>query len=89
MKPVFRCDYCDFIGTEKDVKEHEPKCTENYTRRSCLTCKHKSYKGLNFTCVCGMEIPDGKMREFCPKYERKEKADNGSFNDLVEMMFGR
>lgn len=77
MKPVFKCDYCDYMNTEDKVKEHEITCTENYTRRSCLTCKHKVLKGIDkFECTCGKEIPEGKMFEFCPQYERKEKSDN-------------
>ena len=37
MKPVFKCDYCQFMGTEEEVSEHEPKCFDNYDRRSCYT----------------------------------------------------
>lgn len=74
MKPVFKCDYCDFMGTEKEVKEHESKCTENYTRKSCYTCQHRKFVNLTqFHCKCGIEIPEGKIFEFCPKYERREK----------------
>lgn len=76
MKPVFKCDYCDFMGTEDKVKEHEPTCTENYDRKSCWTCQHKGYKNLNqFSCACGKEIPENKIFEFCPQYERKEKSE--------------
>lgn len=86
MKPVFKCDYCDFIGTEPEVKRHEVECPENYTRRNCFTCKHRGYKGINFTCDCGIEIPEGKMREFCAKYERGKPAD--PLNDFMGLMFG-
>lgn len=89
MKPVFKCDYCTFMGTEDEVKEHEIICTENYTRRSCLTCKHKLYKGVTkFECACGKEIPDGKMFEFCPHYERKEQSDN-PLSNLFGDIFGK
>ena len=86
MKPVFRCDYCDFIGTEVEVAEHEIECTENYNRRSCFTCMHHGYKGMDFTCDCGVELPAGKMYEFCPKYERGESGD--PLEDFMNMMFG-
>lgn len=88
MKPVFKCDYCAFMGTEEEVKEHEITCTENYDRKSCFTCKHKILKGISrYECACGKEIPDGKMFEFCPQYERKEKPD-GPFDYLFGNMFG-
>ena len=44
MKPVFKCDYCSKMGTEEEIREHEPKCFDNYDRRSCFTCIHKTMK---------------------------------------------
>lgn len=87
MKPVFKCDYCDFMGVESEVKKHEVECPGNYTRRSCYTCKHRGYTSLNFTCACGREIPDGKIYEFCPKYEREEKS-GGPLVDFIDLMLG-
>lgn len=87
MKPVFRCDYCDFIGTEPEVKKHEIECSENYTRRSCFTCTHRGYSGFNFTCDCGVDIPAGKIREFCPKYEKEESRKN-PLDEFVNLMLG-
>ena len=89
MKPVFKCDYCSKMGTEEEIKEHEPKCFDNYDRRSCYTCKHKTLKGATFKdcsyeCKVGVEIPEGKFFEFCESYERKEKSDTVTnlFGDL-------
>lgn len=80
MKPVFKCEYCKFMGTEEEVKEHEPICTDNYDRKSCYTCVHKKLEPRNkqwlYKCKLGKEIPEGKIFEFCPQYERKEKPDN-------------
>ena len=88
MKPVFKCDYCNYMDTEDKVKEHEMTCTENYDRKSCLTCKHTSFKGIDkFGCAYGKEIPEGKMFEFCPQYERREKSDS-LFVNLFGNMFG-
>lgn len=88
MKPVFRCDYCSFMGTEEEVKEHEIQCTENYDRRSCHTCQYKKYKtAMSYECANGIEIPEGKLIEFCGKYEKREKSDN-PWNDIVDAMFG-
>lgn len=89
MKPVFKCDYCDYMNTEDKVKEHEITCTENYDRKSCFTCKHKSFKSMHqYQCTCGKEIPEGKIFEFCPQYERKEKLDN-PLADLFGDIFRR
>ena len=82
MKPVFKCDYCSKMGTEEEIREHEPKCFDNYDRRSCFTCVHKTFKGCNYECKVGVEIPEGKLIEFCESYDRKEKSD------IVANLFG-
>ena len=87
MKPVYRCEYCDHMGTEDEVREHEEKCIDNYNRRSCFTCKHKTWTTLNqYECDFGKEIPEGKIFEFCGQYERAEKRDN-PFENLFGAMF--
>lgn len=88
MRPVFKCEYCNFMSTEDKVNEHETNCIENYTRRSCFTCKHRGYKNLNqLECACGREIPKEKIWEFCPQYERKEKSET-PLSNLFGGMFG-
>jgi hypothetical protein len=91
MKPVFKCDYCSKMGTEEEIREHEPVCIDNYDRKSCCTCAHKKFKPKNnsmwnYECEVGREIPEGKMFEFCESYERKEK--NPLLNNLFGNMFG-
>ena len=87
MKPVFKCEYCNYMSTEEKVKEHEATCRDNYDRRSCFTCKHKTMKNLTqYKCDLGTEIPDGQIFEFCPQYERKEKY--GTQEDAVSDIFG-
>jgi hypothetical protein len=80
MKPVFKCDYCKLMGTEEEVREHEPKCKDNYDRKNCFTCVHKKLKPKDgqylYECKAGKEIPEGKIFEFCSQYERKEKFDD-------------
>lgn len=88
MKPVFKCDYCSKMGAEEEIKEHEPICTDNYDRKSCHTCKHKKIDRvvdkdvddiingkavMVYKCRLGKEIPEGKIFEFCPSYEKKRK----------------
>lgn len=88
MKPVFKCDYCDYMNTEDKVKEHEITCFDNYDRRSCYTCKHQGWKGINhYKCACGKDIPEGKVFEFCPQYEREVESTNPAMK-LFGNMFG-
>lgn len=75
MKPVFKCEYCTFMGTEEQVRAHEDTCTNNYDKKSCFTCKHKAYASVKqFKCNAGREIPEGMMFEHCEKYEQKEAS---------------
>ena len=92
MKPVFKCDYCDFMGTEDEVRQHELECYYNYNLKSCTTCANKKpyttngLLGLCYKCTCGIEIPEGKMRVNCAKYERRE--DNDVFEGFFGGLFG-
>ena len=93
MKPVFKCDYCKFMGTEEEVKEHELTCMDNYDRKSCYTCQHRGKLNMvnnliKYECGKEIDIPEGKIFEFCKLYERKEKTDN-PFNDLTRGLFGK
>lgn len=92
MKPVFKCDYCSKMGTEDEIREHEPVCMNNYNRKSCHTCVHKKISSKNgkysYSCKSGKEIPEGQLFEFCDSYERKEKSDNplaSLFSDILGM----
>lgn len=90
MKAVFKCDYCTFMGTKEEVREHEIKCSNNYDRKSCYTCAHRDgIKKVDdewaYKCDIGKDIPPNRIYEFCPEYERKEKStlfDNIFVNGL-------
>lgn len=69
MKPLFRCEYCDKIGTAADIEQHESECIYNKTKRSCFTCKFKIKHGLNFSCGCGKQIEAGHYYLDCLAYE--------------------
>ena len=89
MRPVFRCEYCNFMDTEEKVREHEPTCMDNYNRKSCSTCVHKSIKSITqFKCACGKEIPENRMFENCEKYERKEKDRDYDLSNIFGSLFG-
>lgn len=92
MKPLFRCEYCDKIGVEEEITQHEQTCVNNYTKRSCYTCKHAENKVTHFNCKCGQEIPEGKIFEFCSSYEWDGKDHTTRnpvpFNNLFGGIFG-
>ena len=75
MKPVFKCDYCSKMGTEEEIREHESMCTDNYDRKSCYTCAHRSMrlkdKTWCYQCEAGKEVQEGKVFEFCDSYKRR------------------
>ena len=74
MKQLFRCEYCQDIGTEEEIKKHEEECIYNYNKKSCWTCKHAKRSWITTVeCTVGQEIPQGKYIERCSKYEWDEK----------------
>lgn len=89
MKPVYRCEYCNHMDTEDEVRAHEEKCMFNYDRKSCWTCKHRDPNSLmRFKCLLGNEIPAGKMIEFCGKYEWDEKGHVNTAANIFTGLFG-
>lgn len=89
MKPVYRCEYCDHMGTEEEVRMHEEKCIYNYDRKSCWTCKNRDPKSLmRFKCLLGTEIPEGHMCEFCSAYEWDERGHVNTAGNIFTGLFG-
>lgn len=90
MKPVYKCDYCSFMGTEEETKEHELTCI--YGQRSCYTCKHK--RTLSFTkdcvkykCEKGRDIPEGMIFKFCDLYEQNDYSKAINDTDIFGSFF--
>lgn len=92
MKPLFRCEYCDKIGTAEEITDHETACIYNYDKLSCYTCKHAENMITKFICKAGRDIPEGKIYEHCPSYEWDEKEyatrSASPFNNLFGGIFG-
>lgn len=92
MKQVYKCDYCSFMGTEEEVKEHEPNCQENYDNKGCYTCKNRgkitfeNHK-IKYECEAGEDIPAGYIIKHCDLYDQKEKSYS-AFGELVNNLFG-
>lgn len=40
MKEVFRCDYCNYIGTKEEVEEYEKVCLNNPDVKCCYNCQY-------------------------------------------------
>lgn len=81
------------MGTEEEVKEHELSCMDNYDRKSCYTCQNRGKLSMvnnlvKYECCKGIDIPEGKIFEFCKSYERKEKSGN-LYADFMTGLFGR
>lgn len=92
MKPVYKCDYCSFMGTEEEVRNHEPLCHENYDMKSCWTCKNRGKmtmedKLIKYECEAEKDIPAGNIIVHCERYEYKGKAESISGN-LFGNLFG-
>jgi hypothetical protein len=80
------------MGTEGEVRAHEDKCFDNYMRKSCYTCAHRGKmsmvnKLVKYECGKGIDVPEGKIYEFCNSYERKLKPENPLL-DTVRGFFG-
>lgn len=86
MKPVFKCEYCTFTGTEEEVKAHEDTCFGNYNKKSCYTCKNRKYLSMKqVKCNAGKEVPENMIFENCEKYEREEES---KLNTPLDGLFG-
>ena len=40
MKPVYKCDFCNYMGIAEDVEAHEKVCKYNPAIKHCYTCVH-------------------------------------------------
>jgi hypothetical protein len=85
MKALYKCDFCDKIGTTEEIYEHEIYCENNPKRTSCSYCANKETKFINgcgITYTCNVkEIPEGCEYINCDKFTLKEMADI-SINDI-------
>jgi hypothetical protein len=89
MKPIYRCEYCDFTGTEEEVQKHEEECVKNYNKKGCLTCKHCSTDGLKTVkCKEGVEIPEGKYITGCSNHEVGEIEVIGFMRGFADVFKG-
>ena len=89
MKQVYQCEYCDHMGTEDDVREHEIHCLYNYDRKSCRTCKHKDQNSImRYKCLLGKEIEEGCLIESCNQYENDGRGTVKTASNIFRGLFG-
>jgi hypothetical protein len=89
MKQLFRCEYCDEIGTEEEIREHEKECLWNYDKKSCYTCKHMENLFTSIKCkLDDTKIPEGKYIEQCACYDRDDKDHTKKTPNIFGGLFG-
>lgn len=89
MKLVYRCEYCDHMGTEDEVREHEANCYKNFNNKGCVTCKHCKTDGLrSMECEYGVEIPEGQQFLHCAKHEIGKPEVVGFMGTIMDMFGG-
>lgn len=89
MKEVFKCDYCNYMGTAEEVAEHEKTCLYNLKTECCYTCKYIR-RNTKITLACdrrGFYVCDYNdtfiyrtknllpNKEICEHYERREDCE--------------
>ena len=89
MKPVYKCEYCDKMGIEEEIREHEKDCFKNFNNKNCMTCKHCKTDGIKrMECICGIEIPEGKQFLHCDKHEKGKPEVVGFMNVFMNALGG-
>ena len=87
MKQVFKCEYCDFIGNEEDVREHESVCPNNCTGYERVEFNHDYYTHLSDgTIYCQSEKEDGcddRTYDVANYYSSKKVAENNARADVL------
>lgn len=90
MKELYRCDYCDKIGTIEELTEHEPICENNPKKRNCGTCDNAKFINLNqFECKIhpDRDVPEGKEYINCSDHvPRKPMKD---IEDIFNMFLNK
>ena len=94
MKQIFKCEYCNFMGIEEVVKEHEKICSYNGVHKDCESCKYASLdfssivkNTVSFVCKKGKTIPEGKKLLNCDLHETRDStySDYGIKNNSFSL----
>ena len=87
MIQLYRCSYCDFTGSKKEVLTHEKECFKNPNNRGCLTCAYCSKMVTYVKCKKGKEIEEGKYIQQCSLYEDGQPTNDSIFGNLFGNLF--
>ena len=87
MKQVFKCEYCDFIGNEKDVRVHELTCPNKCTGYERVEFNRDYYTHLSDgTIYCQSEKEDGcddRTYNVANYYSSKKVAEDNARADVL------
>lgn len=72
MRSVCMCDFCSYIDTEENVKEHEKHCLKNPDVKNCFNCAYAYEMPVVQAWGWGT---NGAKSTFCCTYIEKIKKD--------------
>ena len=49
MKALFRCYFCEEVGTKEELQKHEKDCIYNPKNKSCATCIYGKTYGTYYS----------------------------------------
>lgn len=79
MKPVYKCDYCSYMGTARDVKEHEPMCSNRYDQITAVEARDMVHAKEMFE-----ELKTGKPIDAWDKlFIAIEESAKCGFNEII------
>lgn len=89
MISLYKCDYCNFIGSEEEVYKHENICEHNPSRLNCSSCQYSSFKTMKqYKCTLRpeREIPENQEFINCPDHSIREYPH--TMKDIMGNIFG-
>lgn len=87
MISLYRCDYCDFIGSSEEVIQHETTCIKNPARCSCNYCEYAFFP-TSKTVKCDLnkeKIDDNHILINCDAFKAKDFSN--PFKTLSDILF--
>ena len=72
MKSVFKCEYCNFMGTKETVEEHEKVCISNPDVKCCQNCRYA--RENPYTISIGYDTPALQYRCMYKPYNNSRSS---------------
>lgn len=74
MKNVYMCDFCSYINTKENVKEHEKCCLKNPNVKNCFNCCY-ACEMPSMTRTWGWGGKDAESNFYCTYVMEKDDAN--------------